>query len=117
MRCCLLVCRSASTQIRAEFPCTLDNRTYLENAPELKREYLARQNVFCFSMSCAAREVLQFLGYILDEHGVSPANPQMYQAGAGLMFDAPFASSGTCDADCQVARFTAKAHELNLLLR
>ena len=33
------------------------------------------------------------------------------------MFDAPFAASGACDADYQVARFTAKAHDLNLLLR
>ena len=95
----------------------VDNRTYLENAPDLKKEYHARQNVFCFSMSCAAHEVLQFLGYVLDTPGLSPVTPQMYQAGAGLMFRAPFAASGKCKEDCQVARFEAKAHDLGALLR
>lgn len=94
-----------------------DNRTYLENAPDLKREYQARQNVFCFSMSCAAHEVLQFLGYMLDTPGVSAVTPQMYQAGAGLMFRSPFAVSGKCERDCQVAPFEAKAHDLGALLR
>jgi hypothetical protein len=94
----------------------VDNRSYLENAPELKRDYLARQNVFCFGMSCAAHEVLQFLGYVLDAPGVSPATPQMYQAGAGIMFRAPFGQSGKCNTDCQVAPFTAKAHDLNRVL-
>ncbi len=95
----------------------VDDRSYLDAAPEgLKRDYLARQNVFCFSMSCAAHEVLQFLGYMLDVPGVSPATPQMYQAGEGIMFKAPFGNSGRCVAGCDVAPFTAKAHDLNRLL-
>jgi hypothetical protein len=95
----------------------VDRITYLDNAPELKKEYHARQNVFCFSMSCAAHEVLQFPGYVLDTLGVSPAHPQAYQAGAGLMFEAPFAASGKCADDCQVAPFVGKAHDLSVLLR
>lgn len=94
----------------------IEDRSYLDQSPELKKEYQARQNVFCFSMSCAAHEVLQLLGYLLDVPGVSPARPQMYQAGEGIMFGAPFATAGRCADDCQVRPFTARAHDLNMLL-
>jgi hypothetical protein len=94
----------------------VDNRSYLNASPELLKDYLARQNVFCFSMSCAAHEVLQFLGYMLDVIGVSPATPQMYQASEGIMFRAPFGQSGKCSNDCQVAAYTARAHDLSRIL-
>jgi hypothetical protein len=94
----------------------IDDPHYINGAPEIKREYEARENVFCFSMSCAAHEVIQFLGYALDETGVSPAIPQMYFAGAGLMFKAPFAVEGTCKPECQMKQYGSKAMDLGRML-
>jgi len=94
----------------------IDDPHYINNAPEIKREYDARENVFCFSMSCAAHEVIQFLGYALDEPAVSPAFAQMYFAGAGLMFKAPFQEEMTCKPDCQVKRFDSRAIDLTMVL-
>lgn len=95
----------------------IDNQTYINNAPDIKKAYEARQNVFCFSMSCAAHEVLQCLGYLLDNKFVSPALPQMFHAQAGQLFIAPFGAEGKCGSECQVKPFTAKAHDLAALLR
>ena len=91
----------------------IDNPRYINGVPALKKEYDARENVFCFSMSCAAHEVIQFLGYALDEIAVSPAFPQMYFAGAGLMFKTPLQMDGSCKPECQVKQYDSKA--LNLM--
>jgi len=64
----------------------IDDPYYINGAPDIKKEYDARENAFCFSMSCAAHEVIQFLGYAFNEPAVSTAMPQMYFAGAELMF-------------------------------
>lgn len=94
----------------------IDDPHYINNAPEIKREYDARENVFCFSMSCAAHEVIQFLGYALDEPAVSPAFAQMYFAGAGLMFKAPFQEEATCKPECQMRRYNSRAMDLTKML-
>lgn len=94
----------------------IDDPKYINGAPELKKEYDARENVFCFSMSCAVHEVIQFLGYALDEIAVSPAMQQMYFAGAGLMFKAPFQVDETCKPECQVKGYDSKAIDLSRIL-
>jgi molybdopterin-synthase adenylyltransferase len=94
----------------------IEDPHYINNAPEIKREYDARENVFCFSMSCASHEVIQFLGYALDESAVSSAMPQMYFAGAGLMFKSPFNSEGECKPECQVKRYDSKAIDFGRML-
>jgi len=94
----------------------IDDPHYINTAPEIKQEYDARENIFCFSMSCAAHEVIQFLGYALDETAVSPAIPQMYFAGSGLMFRAPFMQEEECKLECQIKRHDSKALNLNTLL-
>jgi hypothetical protein len=94
----------------------IDDPRYINGAPELKKEYDARENVFCFSMSCAAHEVIQFLGYTLDEIAVSPAYPQMYFAGSGLMFQTPLQVDGSCKPDCQVKCYDSKALDLRGVL-
>jgi len=91
----------------------IDDPKYINRAPGLKEDYGARENVFCFSMSCAAHEVIQFLGYALDEIAVSPAFPQMYFAGAGQMFKTPLQVDGSCKPECQVKHYDSKA--INLL--
>ena len=95
----------------------IDNQSYINNVPDIKKAYEARQNVFCFSMSCAAHEVLQLIGYVLDNQFVSPSLPQMFHAQAGQLFLAPFGTEGKCGVDCRVKPFTAKAHQLGALLR
>jgi molybdopterin-synthase adenylyltransferase len=94
----------------------IDDPHYINDAPDIKREYDSRENVFCFSMSCAAHEVIQFLGYALDEHAVSPAIPQMYFAGAGSMFRAPFSQEDTCKPGCQLTHYDSKALDLSRML-
>jgi hypothetical protein len=94
----------------------IDDPRYINGAPNIKREYDARENVFCFSMSCASHEVTQFLGYALDEPAVSTAMPQMYFAGAGLMFRAPFQTEGTCKPECQRRHYDSKAINLDSML-
>lgn len=94
----------------------IDDPRYINAAPEIKLEYDARENVFCFSMSCAAHEIIHFLGYALNEPAVSPSFPQMYFAGAGLMFKAPFQSAGTCNPECQVQQHNSKAINLRKLI-
>lgn len=93
----------------------VDKPSYINNVPDLKLAYSARQNVYCFSMSCAAHEVLQFLGYALDNPYVSPATPQMYHAQSGMMFGAPFAEGGRCAGDCQMNQHVAKSVDLKSL--
>jgi hypothetical protein len=94
----------------------IDDPHYINGAPDIKREYDARENVFCFSMSCAAHEVIQFLGYALDEPAVSPAIPQMCFSGAGLMFKAPYQAEGTCSPECQVKLYDSRAIDLAKML-
>lgn len=94
----------------------IDDPHYIDGAPAIKREYEARENVFCFSMSCAAHEAIQFLGYALDEPMVCPSIPQMYFTGIGQMFRAPFQTEGTCKPECQLRRYESKAINLVRML-
>ncbi|MGO8693382.1 MAG: HesA/MoeB/ThiF family protein [Rectinemataceae bacterium] len=95
----------------------IDDPRYINGAPEIQKEYDARENVFCFSMSCAAHEVIQFLGYALDEIAVSPIFPQMYFAGAGVMFKTPLQAEVKCKQECQVQRFDSQAIDLSKMFR
>jgi len=94
----------------------IDDPHYINAAPEIKQEYDARENVFCFSMRCAAHEIIHFLGYALNEPAVSPSFPQMYFAGAGLMFKAPFQTAEICNPECQVKQLDSRAIDLGKIL-
>jgi hypothetical protein len=94
----------------------INDPKYIAGASEIERTYKSSENVFCFSMSCAAHEVMQFLGYALDEHAVCSAEPKMFLGYTGDVFRAPTRPTGDCSSDCQIRAFESKALNLSRLL-
>ncbi len=86
----------------------LDDPDYIANLPESERA-LSRRNVFAFSMSVAAHEVLQLIGLVTGFDQIGGAGPQHYHAYPGSMeVDDPT----ECEAECEYFAETATAADL-----
>lgn len=86
----------------------LDQPDYIAGLPENERQSLARRNVFPFSMSVAAHEVLQLVGLVTGVDRVGGIGPQIYHAYPGEML---VATHG-CEAGCGYAALTASAADM-----
>lgn len=71
--------------VALDFDGKLDDPAYIKGLDQALNPVLARQNVFAFSMSVAAHEVLQFIGLVIGEKRVGGYGPQMYHAYPGEM--------------------------------
>jgi hypothetical protein len=72
----------------------LDDPRYIESLPEdhpLRRN----ENVFCFSLGCAAQQFWQMLALITAPQGISNLGTQMYHAVTGHMEEAEFKDCGS----------------------
>jgi hypothetical protein len=86
----------------------LDDPDYIEGLSEEDKVYFSRRNVFPFSMSVAAHEVLQIVGLISGQVRIGGVGPQMYHCYPGTMeiLDA------ACEQDCEFRALTATASDL-----
>jgi hypothetical protein len=87
----------------------LDDPEYIQGLGPEFSPLLARQNVFPFSLSVAAHEVLQLVGLISGDQRIGGIGPQVYHCYPGCMtaeHDRP------CEADCSYDMLTASAADL-----
>lgn len=87
----------------------LDDPDYVRGLSEHDRAALSRRNVFPFSMSVAAHEMLQLVGLVTGMERIGGVGPQMYHAYPGEMQVLP----DGCAADCEYAALTASAADLS----
>lgn len=88
----------------------LDDPDYVAGLSSEDRERFGRRNVFPFSMSVAAHEVLQFIGLVSRTPQVGGIGPQRYSAYPGRM---TVAERTRCDDDCDVDSLTSSAVNLD----
>jgi hypothetical protein len=78
----------------------LDDPDYFRNLPVADQERYGRRNVFPFSLSVAAHEVLHLAGLLGGGQRVGGIGPQHYQAYPGVM---TVAETTVCMPDCEMA--------------
>lgn len=78
----------------------LDDPGYIRGLSHEEQERYARRNVFAFSLSVAAHEVLQLVGLVTGQCRVGGKGPQHYHAYPGIM---EVEMTAGCDADCDIA--------------
>ena len=87
----------------------LDDPDYIAGLSEEEKAKYSRRNVFPFSMSVAAHEVLQLVGLLTGFPRIGGAGPQRYDCYPGTMQ----VTKGTnCDEDCEFAELIATAVDL-----
>jgi hypothetical protein len=91
----------------------LDDPSYIKGLGPEFDPLLARQNVFPFSLSVAAHEVLQFVGLVTGQRRVGGAGAQVYHCYPGTME----VHEGVCRPECAYSALLAAAADLrgNLL--
>lgn len=88
----------------------LDDPDYIDGlSPEMKAAF-SRRNVFPFSMSVAAHEVLQFVRLVTGLTRVGGIGPQIYNGFPGVM---TAQRSKNCEDDCEFNELTATAKDLH----
>ena len=108
-----LVCLNALThdEISLDRSGKLDDPEYIKNLDEKFTHLISRQNVFAFSMSLAAHEVLQFVGLVPGLTRIGGIGPQFYHAYPGCM---DVKELDKCKPNCEYDKLTATATDLNL---
>lgn len=84
----------------------LDDPDYLRGLSESDRARYNRRNVFAFSLSVAAHEVLQLVGLVSGSQRIGGVGPQHYAAYPGQM---TATATTACAPDCEFAAMTALA--------
>lgn len=87
----------------------LDDPDYVAGLSEEDKAALSRRNVFPFSMSVAAHEVLQLIGLVTGLPRIGGKGPQIYDGYPGTM---RVLDNMTCADDCEFAELTATAVDL-----
>lgn len=77
----------------------LDRPDYIQGLPPADRERLGRRNVFPFSLSVAAHEILQAVTLISGNPRIGGTGPQRYQSYPGEML----VEDGACTKECDIA--------------
>jgi ThiF family protein len=87
----------------------LDDPEYIAGLPEAERGAISRRNVFPFSMSVAAHQVLQAVGIATSEPRIGGRGSQMYHAYPGNM-DVDLTTA--CEIDCEFPALASTAPDL-----
>jgi hypothetical protein len=82
--------------------------------PPETRSRLDRRNVYAFSLSVAAHEVLQMVGLVSGNERISGIGPQTYHCYPGEMRVEPVRE---CEPKCEYAALIATASDLSGNLR
>ena len=88
----------------------LDDPDYVEGLSEEDKAAFSRRNVFPFSMSVAAHEVLQLVGLVTGLPRIGGKGPQIYDCYPGTM---RVLDNMTCEDDCEFNELTATAVDLS----
>jgi hypothetical protein len=88
----------------------LDDPVYIQGLGPEFSPLLARQNVFPFSLSVAAHEILQFVGLVTGLTRIGGIGPQTYHCYPGTM---EVDEDTKCDADCDYNALTGSAIDLS----
>lgn len=91
----------------------LDDPDYISGLSPQDRERYKGRNVFAFSLSVAAHEVIQLMGMLTRSPRIGGIEPQIYHAYPGSMH---VLGSGSCDHDCDISGYTAMATDLRKLI-
>ena len=86
----------------------LDDPDYIQNLSEEDKVYFQRRNVFPFSMSVAAHEVLQLVGLVTGHQRIGGKGAQMYHCYPGEMQ----VLDVQCHPDCEFRALTASSADL-----
>jgi len=110
-----LVCQDAlrRSDIALDMDGRLDDPDYINNLPAAERARFSRRNVYPFSLSVGAHEVLQLVGLLTGMTRVSGIGPQHYCGYPGVME----VSEPECVADCDYLALTATAADMRGNLR
>ena len=84
----------------------LDDPDYVRGLSPAERERYGRRNVFAFSLSVAAHQVLQAVALVAGNPRIGGIGPQIYHAYPGEMEVQP---SEPCTPECDVAPLTGSA--------
>ena len=87
----------------------LDDPEYIKGLGPSFSPLVARQNVFPFSLSVAANEVLQLVGLVTGLERIGGIGPQTYHCYPGEM---EVVATGKCESDCEYEALTSSAAEL-----
>ena len=87
----------------------LDDPDYVAGLSEEDKAHFSRRNVFPFSMSVAAHEVLQLVGLVAGLPRVGGAGPQRYDCYPGAM---RVLTDTSCEGGCEFDELTASAVDL-----
>jgi ThiF family len=102
-----LVCQDAlrMSDVALDREGKLDDPDYIKNLTPADRARFSRRNIYAFSLSVAAHEVLQLIGLLTGMNRVGGTGPQAYHAYPGTMT----VSSAACARDCPFAALTGTA--------
>ena len=87
----------------------LDDPDYIEGLSEAEKAAISGRNVFPFSMSVAAHEVLQLVGLATGSSRIGGIGPQTYDGYPGAM---KVQATTPCSEGCEYAALTATAADL-----
>lgn len=106
-----MVCIGALSyeSIQLDLEGKLDDPEYIKDVSGQFKPLVCRQNVFPFSMSVAAHEVLQFVGLLTGLQKIGGTGPQMYHCYPGEM---EVLRVERCNEGCQYQALTASACDL-----
>ena len=92
----------------------LDDPDYIKGLSEQDKAAISRRNVFPFSMSVAAHEVLQLIGLVTGFVRIGGCGPQRYDCYPGEM---KVERDSVCETGCEYAELTATVADLSPNLR
>ena len=87
----------------------LDDPDYIEGLSDEEKAAFSGRNVFPFSMTVAAHEVLQLVGLVTGFARIGGIGPQIYDAYPGAM---KVRATAPCEEGCEYAELTATAADL-----
>ena len=88
----------------------LDDPDYVRNLPPERAGVISRRNVYAFSMSVAAHEVLQCIGVVTGNERIGGSAPQFYHCYPGVM---ECLTLKDCQEECSYAALTATAADMS----
>lgn len=105
-----LVCQDAlrRSDVALDMAGRLDDPDYIAGLPQEERDRLSRRNIYPFSLSVAAHEVLQLIGLLTGMERIGGTGSQSYQGYPGEMR----IRAASCDGECEFAALTGTASEL-----
>ena len=102
-----LVCQDAlrRSDVALDMAGQLDDPDYIAGLPQEERDRLSRRNIYPFSLSVAAHEVLQLVGLLTGMERIGGTGPQSYQGYPGEMKIV----AASCDDECEFVAVTGTA--------